>query len=160
MRRGFLVGLGLLLASGVAVAEQAADCGDAAAGEVDECVAAMREGEDPRPQIRVLEHPYDLAGFYRAGGQRYGLYQRAGSRYPLAGYYRGAINPRGYSRFWTSGYAPRNRVSAVVPYAGYDGVPGLDYWNRIGENGDLFLMAPILAPIGPLSDVFFSVEIR
>lgn len=167
MRRAILVGLSFLLASGVARAQEAADCGDVPAAEVETCAVpaddaapAVHEPEDTRPQIRVLEHPYDLASFYRAGGPRFGLYERASARYPLASYYRGAINPRGYSRFWTRGYAPRHRVSAVVPYTGYDSLPSLDYWSRIGENGDLFLMAPILAPIGPLSDVFFSVEFR
>ncbi len=164
MRRAVFVTLSFLLASGAASGQDAVDCDELKAAEIETCPVPGDADEavvhDTRPQIRVLEHPYDLASFYRADGRRPGFYERAGARYPIAGYYRGAVNPRGYSRFWTSGYGPRTRTLAVVPYTGYEAVPSLDYWSRIGENGDLFLMAPILAPIGPLSDVFFSVEIR
>lgn len=164
MRRAAFVALSFLFATGAASGQQAADCDDPKAVEIETCPVSEDAAEpvvhDTRPQIKVLQHPYDLASFYRADGQRPGFYERAEGRYPIASYYRGAVNARGYSRFWTSGYSPRARAMAVVPYAGHDAVPSLDYWNRIGENGDLFLIAPILAPIGPLSDVFFSVEIR
>jgi hypothetical protein len=163
MRRGAFVALAFLFAGGLAEGQQAADCDDPQAAEVDTCAvpedaAAPEPAYDDRPQIQVLEHPYDLASFYRADGQQPGFYERAAGRYPISSYYRGAVSARGYSRFWTTGYGPRPVPSVVVPY-GRRGA-GLDYRGRIGENGDLFLMAPILAPIGPLSDVFFAVDLR
>lgn len=164
MRRGAFVALSFLVVTGAASGQQAADCDDPKAAAADTCAVPEEDAEpvvhDTRPQIQVLEHPYDLASFYRADGQRPGFYERAEGRYPIASYYRGAVSARGYSRFWTSGYAPQPRVIGLVPYASHEAMPSRDYWNRIGENGDLFLMAPILAPIGPLSDVFFSAEIR
>jgi hypothetical protein len=168
MCRGACLGLALLFVAGAAQGQQPADCDEApdAAVEADTCPVPSDEAEpepthDARPQIRVLQHPYDLASFYRADGQQPGFYERAAGAYPISSYYRGGVSARGYSRFWTTGYGPR--PVGVVPYGPYGrrgAVPYLDYRDRIGENGDLFLMAPILAPIGPLSDVFFSVEIR
>ncbi len=111
---------------------------------------------EPARKIKVLENPYDIASFYRSSqqGPRWGYFggyeadgaYGAPSRYPIAGYYRShPPNRYGYSRFWTSGYGyGRTRTGYV-----------LGYGRTIGQNGDLFLMAPtILAPVGPLTGVF------
>jgi hypothetical protein len=109
------------------------------------------EADEARPAakktIRVLEHPYQIASFYR---QRESsifapVPEGAPGPYGLAGYYRlgEGARPYGYSRFWTSGYG----------YSGRDG-RGLvvGYRRSIGENGDLFLLMPgFLSPLGPLS---------
>jgi hypothetical protein len=97
----------------------------------DETVTVVR-----RPHIQVLQDPHDIASFYRqgAGGQ---VSEALASQYPIASYYhsrqgQGAsvANPYGYSRFWTSeGSRARN----------------------FGRNGELFLFAPFLAPMGPLA---------
>jgi hypothetical protein len=137
---------------------------------------------EARRPLRVLDNPYDIASFYRSsqgGGGFYGpidlLRQPAApyaGRYPIAGFYRSnqgyyfglqtpvLRNPYAIAsyyrssasndvRFWHSGYG-----RAVV-----GGRPGgySRYWNSIGENGDLFLMAPtILAPVGALSAIYYS----
>jgi hypothetical protein len=117
------------------------------------------EGDAPRPEdrrpIRVLQNPYDIASFYRSsqGGEGYGSFTEdaASGRYPIASYYRGHdASPYGYSRFWTNGYSyGRPLRSTAVPYGRYA--------HRIGQNGDLLLMAPtFLAPMGPLTGVFFG----
>ena len=104
--------------------------------------AQEAEDEEARPQpvrkIKVLENPYDIASFYRSnqgGGDYFGL--ASDSRYPIAGFYRSRqTTPYGYAPFWNHGYG---------------------YRRRIGENGDLFLLAPtFLAPIGPLNGAFFG----
>lgn len=132
-----------------------------------------QEAEDEEIQpgpvrtIRVLENPYDIASFYRSSQSRYDYYPvypglgeapyggyaaPADPRYPIAGYYRqgaGYGSRYGYSAFWTNGYR------GGMTMAG----PGLTwgYRRRIGQNGDLFLLAPtFLAPVGPLSGVFFD----
>jgi hypothetical protein len=111
--------------------------------------------EKPRPvrSIRVLQNPYDLASFYRAheGGtfapSEGGLVDPA---YAIAGFYRSPqggealASPYGWSAFWTGGYA------ALRPAP----LPG--YRRSIGENGDLFLAVPFLAPVGPISGAFFG----
>jgi hypothetical protein len=101
---------------------------------------------EPTRKIRVLQDPYDIASFYRSS-QGGGFYESASSRHPIASYYRsgGGASPFGYSRFWISGYSASNR-----------GV-GLGYRRTIGQNGDLYLLAPtILAPVGPLTDAFLG----
>ncbi len=98
-------------------------------------------------KIRVLEDPYDIASFYRSS-QGGGYFDTASSRYPIASFYRagGGVSPDGYSRFWTSGYSARNRAGVAFGYR-----------RTIGENGDLYLLAPtFLAPVGPLTDVFLG----
>jgi hypothetical protein len=130
-----LAGLALALAAGVARAQEPA------------------EDEDTRPQprrttIRVLENPYDIASFYRSHQGDYFGYQAPGTseRYPIAGFYRqNGGRGYGYSRFWSSGYSGRGRSGLV-----------LGYRRRIGDNGDLYLFAPFLAPVGPLSGVFLG----
>ena len=141
--------LGLTALGGVARASQGAEEGQ------------EPEQREPVQKIKVLENPYDLASFYRSSQDQsdmywrpapydpYGYFSEAGnSRYPIASYYRSGLspNPGGYSQFWTSGYSSGYRRSNVV-------VP---YERSIGQNGDLFLMAPFLAPVGPLTGVFFS----
>ncbi len=151
MRRLGFLAVALVVASGTARAQEA---------EEPEAAAEERT-RDRRPEIRVLHDPYELASFYRNENQG-GFFATAADRYPIASFYRGGVSRSGYSRFWTSGYGPRPYAVGVLPYGGrYDGPRALDYRSRIGENGDLFLLAPtFLAPVGPLSDVFFSVEVR
>ncbi len=105
----------------------------------------------PRRSIRVLQDPYDLASFYRAGGSSpdgwAGL--QNDPAYRIAGFYRsqageGAGSAYGWSRFWVGGYGARR----PSPFASYR--------RTIGENGDLFLMVPFLAPVGPISGAFFG----
>lgn len=115
-------------------------------------------GDAPRPEerrpIRVLQDPHDIASFYRSSqGEGYGYFvdDPAASRYPIASFYRSHdASPYGYSRFWTNGYSyGRPLRTAAVPYGRYS--------HRIGQNGDLLLMAPtFLAPVGPLTGVFFD----
>jgi hypothetical protein len=126
----------------------------ASAQEPDE--TATRE----RREIRVLRDPYDLASFYRSDPRPYftydvppygsypteaGLYSRLRARHPIAGFYRQGGGAH-YSRFWQSGYGAR-------PVLG-PGVYGPAYRETIGENGDLYLFAPFLAPMGPLAGAY------
>jgi hypothetical protein len=117
------------------------------------------EEDEPRPEpvrrIKVLEHPYDIASFYRSSqGEYFGLSQSQGSlesRYPIASFYRSrqsGMNGYGYAPFWNHGYGYQRR--------GVGAVGGLGYRRRIGENGDLFLFVPFLAPVGPLNGAFFN----
>jgi hypothetical protein len=140
--------------------------------------AEEMERTEPTHSIRVLENPYDISSFYRSEGgggafiveegasdERYpiagfyraeggqgpysiaGYYRAEGGRgqYPIAGFYRQGGGRGAYGGFWNSGYGPRHRGRTR-------GLVG--YRRSIGENGDLFLIAPFLAPVGPLSDVF------
>jgi hypothetical protein len=112
--------------------------------------------EEPVLRLRVLQDPYDISSFYRSSGGGGGFWpadegrgERGGNAYrdpySIAGYYRSSQNGSGYgySQFWHSGYSGRDR--------------GMRYRRNIGENGDLFFFAPaILAPVGPLSEVFLG----
>ena len=139
----------------------------AAAGAQDpvreeEAVEEQAEPQERRP-LRVLDNPYDISSFYRSAeggyfwGPGYGPmggpgYPANGSeRYPIAGYYRSRQGGY-YAPFWTGGYG--------YGYGGHghgNGNLGFGFRRRIGENGDLFLFAPaFLAPVGPLSGIFFS----
>ena len=118
---------------------------------LDEMTEYEERTVDPRPKIKVLQNPYDLASFYRSSQGGFLDYRPEGSygqdRYPIASYYRlrGAGDRRGYAQFWTNGYSS-SRPRFTVGYR-----------RRIGENGDLFLFAPtFLSPIGPLTDAFFD----
>ena len=106
---------------------------------------------DTRRPLRVLENPYDISSFYRSSdGLVFGAEGGASERYPIAGFYRqrNGSSRYGYSQFWTSGYSDRGRGRARL---------GIGFRRAIGENGDLFLFAPaILAPMGPLTGVFFE----
>ena len=136
--------LGLALLGGVARAQEAED---------------EEVRREPVRKIKVLQNPSDIASFYRSSqgeysfayepGEANGRYPIAGfyrgegdSRYPIAGFYRSRQSSYGYAPFWNHGYAYR-RSGAVAGYR-----------RRIGENGDLFLLAPFLAPLGPLNGAF------
>ena len=119
-----------------------------------EAVAAEEEQEmapGTRTPLRVLTNPYDISSFYRSaeGGLFFAPEAARGSeRYPIAGYYRQGGGRGYYSQFWTGGYSDRGRGRARL---------GIGYRRAIGENGDLFLFAPaFLAPVGPLTGIFFS----
>ena len=64
--------------------------------------------------------------------------------YGIADFYRSPRAAYGWAAFWTNGYA------AVRP------APLRPYRRSIGENGDLFLAVPFLAPVGPISGAFFG----
>jgi hypothetical protein len=100
----------------------------------------------PRPHIRVLQDPYGLASFYRSGGSAPGGWAGLSGdpAYAIADAYRTGQGPYGWSAFWAHGYAAPRRA------------PFLGYRRTIGENGDLFLMVPFLAPVGPLNGAFFG----
>jgi hypothetical protein len=172
--RGKVIGFVMM----VAATGAAAWAQEAAVDEQDQA----QEQEVARRPLRVLENPYDISSFYRSsqsGGGFYGpvdlLRQPAmpyGGRYPIADFYRShqgyyfglqtpvSQNPYAIAsyyrssasndvRFWHGGYG--RGVVAGRP-GGYN-----RYWNSIGENGDLFLMAPtILAPVGALSAIYYS----
>jgi hypothetical protein len=135
----------LALAQAVAAQEKAEDQGREGEGK-----AVAEERATPRPAIRVLQNPYDLASFYRSGGSApegwAGL--TANPDYAIAGFYRsregGQRSRYGWSQFWTGGYGARRPA------------PFLGYRRTIGENGDLFLVVPYLASVGPISGAFFS----
>jgi len=116
-------------------------------------------GPDTRPHIQVLQHPYDIASFYRSSdGLVFGQYGGVNERYPIAGFYRqnGGGN---YAQFWTNGYSDRawGRGGNVHPRGRHGAGMGLGFRRQIGENGDLFLFAPaFLGPVGPLTGVFFG----
>jgi hypothetical protein len=106
----------------------------------------------PRRTLRVLQDPRDLASFYtsRAGEAEPMLVAPPDPAYALARFYRsGPGGPAGppygpwiWAAFWAHGYgAPR-----PTPFVGYR--------RSIGEHGDLFLVVPFLAPVGPLSGAF------
>jgi hypothetical protein len=150
-KTGFLGSLALVLLAGTVVAQEPVAPAD------DPQQDEMTQGEranDPRPQIRVLENPYDLASYYRSSqGGGFLDYRPEGSayqdRYPIASYYRlrSSGDRRGYAPFWTNGYGySSSRPRFIVGFR-----------RRIGQNGDLFLFAPtFLSPIGPLTDAFFG----
>jgi hypothetical protein len=110
-----------------------------------------QEPEAARPAIRVLQNPYDLSSFYRSGESPLGPWAGLPNdpAYRIADFYRSHQGgypgtPHGWSQFWTSGYqAPRP-------------APFRPYRRTIGENGDLFLAVPFLAPVGPISGAFFG----
>lgn len=134
---GLVGGLSMILLAGPVRAQEPTGPAEDEARAADE---ASRP--EPRLRIRVLEHPYDLASFYRSAGPEARSPFDFSDRYPIASFYRarGGVHPQGYSRFWTNGYAS-----------------GAGYRRRIGENGDLFLLAPtFLAPLGPLTGAFFD----
>jgi hypothetical protein len=149
----FLAGLTLVVASG----RIAADEPEAGTAANDETVAsaAEEEGREARPTLRVLRDPYEISSFYRSSAApSWGYFEEiAGGDagpYAIASYYRsGGSHPYGYSRFWTNGYDRGPRPAR--------GVAGPRYGRSIGENGDLFLLAPtFLAPVGPLTGAFFT----
>jgi hypothetical protein len=101
---------------------------------------------DTRPAIRVLKNPYDISSFYRSGESPLGPWAGLPNdpAYRIADFYRSPRPAFGWSAFWTNGYAAA-RPSPLRPYR-----------RSIGENGDLFLAVPFLAPVGPISGAFFG----
>ncbi|HVR71250.1 MAG TPA: hypothetical protein VMT87_10440 [Vicinamibacteria bacterium] len=129
----------LTLASATLFAQEPAERPD---GDVfqEEDAAARPE---PLHRIRVLDHPYDLASFYRS---RQGSEFHPGSseRYPIASFYRSRQSSP-YGRFWALGYGAGDRGGRSL------------FRRSIGDNGDLYLFAPVvLAPVGPLSGAFLE----
>lgn len=113
--------------------------------------AEKAERTTPRPAIKVLQHPYDISTFYRSGESPLGPWAGLPNdpAYKIAGFYRAhdggyPSSPYGWSAFWTNGYSARR----PAPFPGYR--------RTIGENGDLFLMVPYLAPVGPISSAFMG----
>ncbi len=136
----------MILAATVAAAQEAPATGEAQAKS-----QPAEEQQAPRPAIRVLQNPYDISSFYRSGESPLGPWAGlpADPAYRIADFYRsheggypgGAY---GWSAFWTNGYrAPRP-------------APMRPYRRTIGENGDLFLAVPFLAPVGPISGAFLG----
>ena len=64
--------------------------------------------------------------------------------YGIADFYRSPRAAYGWAAFWTNGYGAA-RPAPLRPYR-----------RSIGENGDLFLAVPFLAPVGPISGAFFG----
>src|SRR5262245_6231681 len=119
----------LTLSSAPLFAQEPAEKPDAVEPE-----AAQEEAPPARYPIRVLQHPYDLASFYRNENSG-GFFAEASDRYPIASFYR-SRQTSGYGEFWARGYAVR------------DGRGRSLFRRSIGENGDLFLFAPVvLAPV-------------
>ena len=105
----------------------------------------------PVRTIRVLQSPYDLASFYSARPGAVGITPPVPEdpAYALASFYRSrqvgpapGPSPWVWAAFWAHGYG------ALRP------APLVGYHHRIGENGDLFLAVPFLAPVGPLTGAF------
>jgi hypothetical protein len=148
----------LLLVSGAATARaQEKPVPTPAPAQVDEL---DNEPAPPRRHIQVLHDPYEISSFYRSsqssGQMDYG-YEPGGSseRYPIAGFYRAGARGR-YSMFWTSGYGSgRTGYGRGRPRG--RGLIGSRRPRALGLNGDLCLFAPtFLAPVGPLTGVFFE----
>jgi hypothetical protein len=101
---------------------------------------------DSRPRIRVLKNPYEISSFYRSGESPLGPWAGLPNdpAYRIADFYRSGRPAYGWSTFWTNGY------SAARP------APLRPFRRSIGENGDLFLAVPFLAPVGPISGAFFG----
>lgn len=135
MRKVWLAVVAVVLAGGPVWSQETTDEGTAT-------------GERARPvrTIRVLQSPYDLASFYGARPGALGVTPPVPDdpAYALASFYRSrqqgqASGPWMWSAFWAHGYAAHRPT------------PLVGYRHRIGENGDLFLAVPFLAPVGPLS---------
>jgi hypothetical protein len=124
--------------------------------------------EAARRHIQVLQHPYDISSFYRSapssgqGAFGYDAGVGADERYPLAGFYRAGGGHGRYSMFWTTGYG-NSYANGRRPGSGNGrgtrgrGFLGASRSRALGLNGDLCLFAPtFLAPVGPLTGVFFD----
>ena len=163
--RPIVAALVVLLSSAVAARTQTPE---APAPAPPETGAAATEPDDvqaaERPHIQVLQHPYDISSFYRSGqGSEQSDFgyepEEAGSRYPIASFYRSRAGaPGGYSSFWTSGYGRNGNYRSNTRRRGPgQGLIGAGRPRALGLNGDLVLFAPtFLAPVGPLTGVFFE----
>jgi hypothetical protein len=134
-----MAALAVVLLSTVAMAQEAPESQE---------IEASRPA---RPAIRVLQNPYDISSFYRSGESPLGPWAGLPNdpAFGIAGFYRSHEGgypgaPHGWSQFWTGGYKARRPV------------PFRPYRRTIGENGDLFLAVPFLAPVGPISGAFFG----
>lgn len=118
-----------------------------------ESAPAQEDTEQPKRMIRVLQSPYDLASFYSARPGQTSVTPPVPNdpAYALASFYRsrGPSGPQGpppgpwlWAAFWAGGYGAHR----PTPFVGYR--------RSIGENGDLFLVVPFLAPLGPLGGGF------
>jgi hypothetical protein len=118
----------------------------AAAGATAQEPAPEATETDTRPAIRVLKNPYEISSFYRSGESPLGPWAGLPNdpAYRIADFYRSPRSAYGWSAFWTNGYAAA-RPAPLRPYR-----------RSIGENGDLFLAVPFLAPVGPISGAFFG----
>jgi hypothetical protein len=145
MRKAILA-VGILALASMAAAQEARPADPD--GDEGRATSERDRRATPRPAIRVLQHPYDLASFYRSGGSAPGGWAGlpGDPAYAIASFYRSGQAPAGYgwSSFWTNGYGAGRPA------------PLLGYRRTIGENGDLFLAVPFLAPVGPLSGAFFG----
>jgi hypothetical protein len=129
----------LTLAAATLFAQERVDRPDTAVAPEEEEAART----EPLHKIRVLDHPYDIASFYRSR-QGSEFYPGSSERYPIASFYRGRQSSP-YGQFWAMGYAARDRRGRSL------------FRRSIGENGDLYLFAPVvLAPVGPLSGAFLE----
>jgi hypothetical protein len=117
--------------------------GGLAAQEVSKEESADDSTQPRTRKIRVLQHPYDLASFYRASdGSGYGYGFQATGRYPIASYYRSSPSSEsaGYWRAQTWRRSPsfttRHRRTREVEH-----------------RGELYLLVPtFLAPLAPLAE--------
>jgi hypothetical protein len=137
-----------LLALALAGAVAAEDGVVTRSAEDDEASDAVAD-RAPRRHIRVLQHPYDIASFYRSSdGSGYGYgyfgYDRQGNwaptdRYPIASYYRSRQQAPAYGYWSAPTWSP-------LPRRGLS-----SYFRARGtRRGELYLFAPtILAPVGP-----------
>ena len=128
------------LAAATVFAQEPAERPDSAILQEEEEAAVRPE---PQHKIRVLEHPYDIASFYRSR-QGDGFHPGSSERYPIASFYRSRQSSP-YGQFWAMGYGVRDRGGRTL------------FRRNIGENGDLYLLAPVvLAPVGPLNGAFLE----
>ena len=119
----------------------------AAAVSAQEASPDAEPRREPTRRIRVLNHPYDLASFYRSAPSSGPSYfggpvaePSVASRYPIASFYRQGAGQGRYGQFWSSsagvglqrGFAPRRA-------------------RRVGAS-ELCLIAPtFLAPAAPFA---------
>lgn len=142
----WLAVFGALLVSGTLAAQEPAARRPATPDPDDEESQAPEETGRP---IRFRANPYDNASPYYYGGSPYrrgGYFEYAPTRsfghdrYGFSYRDRRWTRSYGYLRFWTDGYMARTRGNLRIGYR-----------RQIGENGDLMLLAPFLAPLGPLT---------
>jgi hypothetical protein len=104
--------------------------------------------EDTGRPIRFRANPYDNASpyYYSSPYRRGGYFEYAPmrsfgrDRYGFSYRDRQWTRSYGYVRFWSDGYMARARGNRRIGYR-----------RQIGDNGDVMLLAPFLAPLGPLA---------
>jgi hypothetical protein len=140
-KRMWLAALGAILVAG-SLSAQEPDAGRVSDQEADD--QELQAPDTGRP-IRFRANPYDNAynSAYGRGGYYFGYApSRSFARDQYSSYYRNRQWARsyGYARFWSNGYSARTRGNLRIGYR-----------RQIGANGDLVLLAPFLAPLGPLA---------